>query len=51
MFAIPASAKNLPGTLAARKSGETTIAYICRGTACSAPVHSLEELTNELRKA
>ncbi len=51
VFAIPASAMNLPGALAARKPGETTIAYICRGIACSAPVHSLKALTNELSEA
>ena len=48
VFAIPASAGNLPGALEARKPGESTIAYVCRGTSCSAPIRSLKELANEL---
>ncbi len=51
VFAIPADAGNLPGALDARKPAETTIAYICRGTSCSAPVHTLKELASELSEA
>jgi len=48
VFAIPATATNLPGMLAERKSGESTLAYICRGTSCSTPITSLENLAAEL---
>jgi uncharacterized protein YyaL (SSP411 family) len=50
VFAIPADAE-LPGSLAAKQINETTVAYVCRGTACSAPVHSLQQLANELSEA
>jgi len=46
VFAIPRDATDLPPGLASKiapKAG--VLAYVCRGTACSPPVDSLEELT------
>jgi uncharacterized protein YyaL (SSP411 family) len=50
LLAIPDSATDLPGALAMRKPQASTVAYICRGTTCSAPVASLEKLAAELRE-
>ena len=50
-FAIPADATGLPGALALRKPDTHTIAYICRGTSCSAPIRSLEALATELSES
>ena len=50
-FAIPDSEQNLPGALAARKPQAGTVAYICRGTTCSAPIASLEQLAAELAES
>jgi uncharacterized protein YyaL (SSP411 family) len=47
-FPIPDTEQELPGTLAARKPGENTVAYVCRGTQCSLPIESLEALAAEL---
>ena len=44
-FAIPPDAGALPGALANRSPGERgTVAYVCRGTSCSAPAHTPAEL-------
>jgi hypothetical protein len=51
LFAIPDSEQNLPGALAARKPQAGTVAYICRGTTCSAPIASLEKLAAELAES
>jgi uncharacterized protein YyaL (SSP411 family) len=48
VFAIPTAAPSLPGALAERKPGESTLAYICRGTSCSTPITSVENLAAEL---
>ena len=42
-FAIPATA-SLPKSLSAKAAHEQTVAYICRGSQCSDPVNSLQEL-------
>ncbi|HLF97828.1 MAG TPA: thioredoxin domain-containing protein [Methylococcaceae bacterium] len=48
-FAIPASETLLPGLLAERRPlDEGVVAYLCSGTACQAPVDSLEELKNRI---
>jgi uncharacterized protein len=47
-FAIPTNATDLPGILSERKPLETTVAYICTGYQCSAPITSLEEFTKAL---
>ncbi len=48
VFAIPASESDLPGALAARAARQSTVAYVCHGTQCSAPVESLEALEQAL---
>ena len=47
-FAIPNSAADLPGLLAARKPQAITVAYVCEGHQCLAPITSLEELQQKL---
>ncbi len=51
---IPADAAQLPGALALRKApdhSDRTLAYICRGTSCSAPLDNLDDLAAELSEA
>ncbi|MBB6094354.1 hypothetical protein HNQ60_003235 [Povalibacter uvarum] len=43
-FAIPADASGLPEALAEKRAMEGTVAYVCRGMTCSAPLHSLAAL-------
>jgi hypothetical protein len=51
VFSIPADAEDLPGALALRKPSASTIAYVCRGMSCSAPVTSLGDLAVEISEA
>lgn len=44
VFAIPHDAAGLPEALATKTALEDTVAYVCRGTTCSAPVRSLAAL-------
>ncbi len=44
VLAIPASATDLPGTLAAMRAGDRPRIYRCRGTHCEPPVESLADL-------
>lgn len=44
VFAIPNNEFNLPGALALRKPSQKTIAYICKGMKCSAPIENIDEL-------
>ncbi len=46
-FAIPESA-NLPAGLALKTPLDNTVAYVCRGTQCDAPVHSLTDLAAQI---
>ena len=48
IYAIPDDAQ-LPGALAAKRPGETTVAYLCTGMTCSAPLMNLEDVTRTLR--
>jgi uncharacterized protein YyaL (SSP411 family) len=48
IFAIPTDAQ-LPDALAAKRPGETTVAYLCSGMTCSAPLENLEEVTRALK--
>jgi hypothetical protein len=50
VFAIPADAE-LPESLASKQVTNSTVAYICRGTTCSAAINSLEALANELSES
>jgi uncharacterized protein YyaL (SSP411 family) len=48
IYAIPNDAQ-LPPALAAKRPGETTVAYLCTGMTCSAPLANLEEVTRTLK--
>jgi uncharacterized protein len=49
VFAVPAEARDLPIALSAKPAGGTAVAYICRGSTCSASIDSLAELAQALR--
>ncbi len=49
VVAIPADEAGLPDALRAKMPRDRTVAYVCRGTACSAPLLSLGELVRELK--
>ncbi|MCC6207005.1 MAG: thioredoxin domain-containing protein [Gammaproteobacteria bacterium] len=50
-FAIPRDAGDLPGVLGMRRAGEQgAIAYVCRGTSCSAPAENPQELLARLQE-
>ncbi len=51
LFAIPADVTDLPGSLTARSAADHTIAYVCSGQTCDAPVSSLDELALALSEA
>ena len=44
VFAIETDAMGLPVALADKRSLESTVAYVCRGTKCSEPVRALASL-------
>ncbi len=44
VFAIPADAEDLPREIAAKQPQGDVVAYVCRGTVCSAPIRSLPAL-------
>jgi uncharacterized protein YyaL (SSP411 family) len=48
VLAIPADAADLPAALADKTPRAGTVAYICRGSTCSAPVDSLGDLIEQL---
>jgi len=49
IVAIPSDATGLPQGLADKKPQSGTVAYICRGMTCSAPVATLGDLIRELK--
>jgi uncharacterized protein YyaL (SSP411 family) len=49
VLAIPADAPDLPPALADKAPRAGPVAYVCRGSSCSAPLDSLEALLAELR--
>ncbi len=44
VFGIPDAAGGLPGALATRASAAGTVAYVCRGSHCTAPLQTLADL-------
>jgi uncharacterized protein YyaL (SSP411 family) len=48
IYAIPNDAQ-LPAALAAKRPGEITVAYLCSGMTCSAPLENLEEVIRALQ--
>jgi len=51
VLAIPAEAAGLPAALAEKTARALPVAYICRGSTCSAPIDSLDALTEQLHEA
>jgi len=49
VIAIPADATGLPPGLADKKPLDGTVAYVCRGMTCSAPVRTLGDLIRALK--
>jgi uncharacterized protein YyaL (SSP411 family) len=49
VFAVPADDANLPPALAGKRARPGTVAYVCRGMACSAPLDTLGELVRSLK--
>jgi uncharacterized protein YyaL (SSP411 family) len=49
LLAIPADTAGLPAALADKAPRGAAVAYVCRGSTCSAPVESLEALAGQLR--
>jgi hypothetical protein len=47
IFAIPAG-EDLPPQLAAKRAGAATVAYLCTGMTCSAPLENFEEISRAL---
>jgi uncharacterized protein len=48
IFAIPRDAADLPPALAAKQATAGTVAYVCNGMTCSAPLADLGEIAREL---
>jgi uncharacterized protein len=48
IYAIPNDAE-LPAALTAKRPGSTTVAYLCSGMTCSAPLENLEEVARTLK--
>jgi uncharacterized protein YyaL (SSP411 family) len=49
VFAIPSDAGDLDAAIADKKADATTRAYLCRGSTCSAPIESLDDLVRQAR--
>ncbi len=48
IFAIPSDAAELPPALAEKRAGAQTLAYLCTGATCSAPLSSVDDVAREL---
>jgi hypothetical protein len=48
IFAIPRDAAELPPALGEKSATADTVAYICNGMTCSAPLTHLESIAREL---
>jgi uncharacterized protein YyaL (SSP411 family) len=48
IFAIPNDAAELPPALAEKRAAAQTLAYLCTGATCSAPLSSVEDVAREL---
>ena len=49
IFGIPRDAAGLPPALAAKHAAADTVAYVCTGMTCSAPLSDLSDIARELR--
>jgi len=48
IFAVPRDAADLPAPLAAKRAAADTVAYVCTGMTCSAPLAEQSEVAREL---
>ena len=51
VLAVAANARDLPPALADKPARGTAVAYVCKGSVCSAPLDSFSQLANRLRQA
>jgi uncharacterized protein len=51
VLAVPSDIGNLPPALADKPARGEAVAYVCKGSVCSAPLESLSALANHLRQA
>ena len=51
VLAVPAEERELPPALADKPARGDAIAYVCKGSVCSAPLESFSALTTHLRQA
>ena len=51
IFGIPRDAAGLPPALAAKHAAADTVAYVCTGMTCSAPLSDLSDVARELKEA
>ena len=51
VLAVPTDAPELPPALADKPARDDAVAYVCRGSVCSAPLGSFSALTSHLRQA
>jgi hypothetical protein len=49
VLAVPGDAQDLPAALADKRPQAGTVAYVCRGTTCSAPLGTLGDLVRALK--
>jgi uncharacterized protein YyaL (SSP411 family) len=49
-LAVPTAASALPQALASKPAADGPLAYVCRGTQCTAPINSLAALLEELER-
>ena len=49
VLGVPNDATDLPPAIADKKPGAASLAYVCRGSVCSAPVDNITELAERLR--
>jgi len=49
VLAVPSAATGLPPALADKRPQARTVAYVCRGTTCSAPIETLGDLVRSLK--
>jgi uncharacterized protein YyaL (SSP411 family) len=47
IFAIPRDAADLPPAVAAKQATAGTVAYVCTGMTCSAPLTDLSQIARE----
>jgi uncharacterized protein len=50
IFAIPNDAADLPPSLSEKRAADTTLAYLCNGMTCSAPLGDLDAISAAMRR-